>query len=86
MSAIFDYGWKKWNPPQPNPFYPPPVQPTITPEEIAEFRRLLEAARRFDEVTGQPDCETEEKKARVKDLLEDLAAEFDLNIDITFLD
>jgi hypothetical protein len=41
------------------PQTPPP--PKITDEEVAEFKRLLEKARKWDEEHGEPHCEQDEK-------------------------
>ena len=38
--------------------------------EVEELRRLLMAAKKFDEETKQPDCEMDEKVAFVKKLAE----------------
>lgn len=57
----------------------PPLQsePAVTPEEIAEFRKLLERAREYDKRNNEPDCELESKKARVRKLAEDLGVKVD---------
>lgn len=52
----------------------------ISPEEIAEFRKLLERAREYDRKMNQPECELAEKKAALKQIA---AA---LGIDISFVD
>lgn len=49
--------------------------PTITPEEIAEFRRLLERAREYDRLTNQPDCENETKVNAIIELARALGVE-----------
>lgn len=54
----------------------------LTPEEIDELRVILEKAREYDERTGQPDCETEDKIEKLKKLILELAPE----ADISFLD
>lgn len=51
-----------------------PVVPAITPEEIAEFRRLLERAREYDRRNNEPDCGMEEKKTKLRKLAEELGA------------
>jgi hypothetical protein len=38
--------------------------------EIQELKKLLKAAKMYDTVTGQPDCELEDKVALVKKLAE----------------
>jgi hypothetical protein len=38
--------------------------------EVQELKKLLEAAKKFDEATGQKDCEMEEKVAFLKKLAE----------------
>lgn len=61
-----------------NQLNPPPAPPT--PEEINEFRRLLERAREYDKRNSQPDCELEAKKQTLRTL-----AEF-WGIDISFIE
>lgn len=51
--------------------------PTITPEEIAEFRELLERARQYDIRHNQPNCELESKKKKVRDLADMLGVKVD---------
>lgn len=83
VSMISDHYIEKWqeklHPPVTVPYYarpfdpaPPLDPPTITPEEVEEFRRLLERARKYDKRTGQPDCELEEKRKTLKDLARQL--------------
>lgn len=93
MSMIYDHFFDKWRDRQPaqpiyvpNPFGPSPFPtipvpglPPITPEEIAEFRKLLDSAREYDRKHNQPDCETEEKRRKVKELAEKLG------VDISFV-
>jgi hypothetical protein len=66
------------------PYVQPDAPPTITynfPEvsreefdrlnnEVEELRTLLQAAKKFDEATGQPDCEIEEKVGLIKRIAE----------------
>lgn len=62
----------------PHPLHPlPPLQDTVSREEferlkaeMCELRKLLEAAKKYDEATGQPDCEMDEKVALLKRLAE----------------
>lgn len=35
-------------------------------KEVQELKKLLEAAKKFDEATGQPDCEMDEKVKLIK--------------------
>jgi hypothetical protein len=67
LSMIYDYGRQVW--PQ-QPYVPNPSPGTVptftvpkvpTPEEWAAFLELVEKARKFDEMTNQPDCEDPEK-------------------------
>jgi hypothetical protein len=53
----------------------PAVTPTITAEEIAEFRQLLERAREYDKRNSEPECELEEKKAAVRQIAKQLGVE-----------
>lgn len=90
-SMIMDHYWDKWKMPQqpvttPQPLptiypyaFPTPPQPIITPAEIEEFKKLLERAREYDKKHGQPDCELEEKRRKLKDLAETLG------VDISFV-
>jgi hypothetical protein len=55
--------------PQPRPFDPKELQqffapkpPAITPEEVAEFRKLLDRAREYDKRNNEPECEMAEKR------------------------
>ncbi len=51
----------------------------ITPEEIAEFRRLLDRAREYDKRNNEPECEMESKRQKLLDLAKELG------IDISFV-
>lgn len=57
-----------------------PIQPQITPEEVTEFRRLLERAREYDKRNNEPACENAEKVAALKTIAKAL------NVDISFID
>ena len=46
-----------------------PFKP-LTQEEIDEFRKLLERARQYDKDNNEPDCETDEKKKKIKAIAE----------------
>ena len=80
VSMVADHYWDKWNKPPytlpPTPVFPvPSVIPTPqmpSQEEIDEFQRLLRRAREYDKKHNEPDCELEEKKARLLKLAEDL--------------
>jgi hypothetical protein len=67
-----------WPPYSPLPAIPTqwPVNP-ITPQDIEEFRKLLDRARKYDKDNNEPDCELEEKRKKVKDLAERLGVEID---------
>jgi hypothetical protein len=53
-----------------------PIQLQVpTKEEIDEFYRLLEKARQWDIEHGEPDCGTEEKRQRLKELADELGIE-----------
>jgi hypothetical protein len=89
VSMIFDHfgdKWGKWVPPaHPAPTYPVPMPypvpvpapSPISPEEVEEFRKLLERAREYDRAHSQPDCELEEKRKKVKELAEMLGIKID---------
>jgi hypothetical protein len=59
----------------------PPIAPVpqISPEEVAEFRRLLDRAREYDKKNNEPECEMTEKVA----LLQKIAAA--LGVDLSDL-
>jgi hypothetical protein len=80
--------WNQWVPPvetSPPPPYPPwllaPVPPSTTPtlteEEVAELRKLLERAREYDRRNSEPECETEEKRERLRKLALELGVKID---------
>lgn len=95
VSMVMDHYWDKWGTyPRPSPFqqpkYPPfedpfspfvqpPVTPQITPDQIEEFKKLLERAREYDKRNKEPECELQEKKQRLLDLAKELG------VDISFL-
>lgn len=89
VSNIGDVYGRKWQPPfeiPPNP-YQPPFTITVTEVTRAEFdalrkevlalKELLEAAKRFDEATGQPDCEMGEKIAIIRKVAEAVGVNLD---------
>jgi len=45
--------------------------------EVLALRKLLEAAKEFDEQTGQPDCEVDEKVAFIKKIAEFVGVDMD---------
>lgn len=72
-------------PEPPQPYIHPATSP-VSPEEfkklaeeVEELRKLLERARKYDERTGQPECELDEKRKALKKLAEELG------VDISFL-
>lgn len=85
VSGLFDTFHERWNNPtfhdpwsNPSQWPSPALGPTIpTQEEIDEFRDLLEKARQWDRDHGEPDCEMEEKRQKLKDLAEELGVEID---------
>jgi hypothetical protein len=58
VSAVLDYGMQR-----PYPW---------TPEQIQDYERLIEEAKRFDESAGEPDCENDEKWKWYQELKEEL--------------
>lgn len=78
-SAVADHYIRKWepfvwppDPVTPSPQVIPPLiiqQPSpFTPEEVAQLKDLLQKAKDIDDATGQPDCENEEKKAKLREI------------------
>lgn len=49
--------------------------PQITQEEVEEFHRLLDRARKYDKERGEPDCELEEKRQKLLKLAGELGVE-----------
>jgi hypothetical protein len=90
VSMVMDHYWEKWQPFTRNPdpqeipggpqktIYPEPQ--AITADKINEFRRLLARAREYDRKHNEPECELEEKKAKIRDLAQSLG------IDVSFID
>jgi hypothetical protein len=87
VSMVMDHYWDKWEPIRRVPYVVPdeyipfvgPATPPlpITPEEIEEFRRLLERAREYDKKNNEPDCELQEKRERLQKLAEELGVKID---------
>lgn len=67
--------------------WPQPVTVTITEvsrlefdalkREVIELKKLLKAAKKFDEATGQPDCEMGEKIAIIRKVAEAVGVNLD---------
>jgi hypothetical protein len=75
-----DY-WKRkhdYFEPYVQPLVPFPVQPSAVPREefdalkreVEELKKLLIAAKQYDDATGQPDCEQADKMALIRKLAE----------------
>lgn len=89
VSFVGDHFKKKWDDWQPQ-IYPstgiPPFLPVSSPsqedfdrlkEEVADLRRALEAAKLIDAVTGQPDCEMEDKMEFLRKVAELVGIDLD---------
>lgn len=68
--------------PQTYPWIFQPTPPSVDEiaalrREVEELRTLLLAAKRFDEATGQPDCETEDKVALIRRVAEMVGVDLD---------
>lgn len=83
VSNIGGYIQREWGEPWTVPYRPPKIRPYPdvkpyvpppyngpTKEQFEELLELIRAGKRFDEKTGQPDCEIEEKKAYLRKLAE----------------
>lgn len=83
VSMVVDHYHDKWTkpfeytPPGPPWLGAPTVYPNITPAEIAEFRELLRKAREYDKKHNEPACESDEKKARLRKLADELGVKID---------
>jgi hypothetical protein len=47
-------------------------------EEVESLKKLLKAAKIYDDETGQPDCEIEEKMDMIKKYAESLGVDLDI--------
>jgi hypothetical protein len=81
VSNIIDTGMKTWPNPTNPEFVPwaPPVIPNTLPdimgipfEALRNWKELLEKAKKFDELTNQPNCESPEKVEYVNKLTDRL--------------
>jgi hypothetical protein len=90
VSMIGDHYARRWPPYwQPPTVYPTTgtainVTPGISRDEfealraeVAEMKELLRAAKRIDELTGQPDCEIDEKLAVLRKVAEFVGIDLD---------
>jgi hypothetical protein len=92
VSMVIDHYTDEWDrrryPPSTSPIWPPQQYepwpllepypaPTVTPQEIEEFKRLLDRAREYDRKNNEPDCELEDKRKKLKDLAKELGVEID---------
>jgi hypothetical protein len=70
VSNIGDMGGtliRPWTPTPITPFTPEQQKPW-SEESLEEFKRLLEAARKYDADTGQPECENPDKTKVVEEI------------------
>lgn len=77
VSMVMDQAIKQWPEPitTPNLTWAPPAYDGPTRAQFEELLKLLRAAKRFDEVTGQPDCELESKKDLIRKMAERLGVD-----------
>lgn len=61
VSAITQYGQLTW-----------PYPDTIPIDHMKHYRDMVEKAKKFDELTGQPDCEKPENKQWLKEVMDRL--------------
>lgn len=67
VSMIYDHFSDKWDNDRPR-------KPTL--QEIADAEEIIRKAKEYDKKNNEPDCETQEKKDRLKRLAE----EYGINI------
>lgn len=91
VSFIGDHYRDKWDEPDWGKIVQPiihPVQPfSVKPvsqedfdklkADVAEMKKLLKRAKDYDEQTGQPDCETDEKMALLRKVAEAVGIDLD---------
>lgn len=76
VSMIMDHYNDRWRVPSKiGPVFVP-ANP-ITQDEIDEFRRLLDRAREYDKRHNEPDCELDEKKERLRQLVKEQGFEIE---------
>lgn len=71
VSMVMDHYKEKWEPLT----WPTSTKPTISDEEIQEFKRLLERAREYDKRNNEPNCELDEKRQVILDIAKQLGVE-----------
>ena len=64
----FPHQWPNINPPYTQPSDISRQEFDALRREVQELKKLLEAAKKFDEVTGQPDCAMEQKVKLIKEV------------------
>lgn len=83
---IMDHYRERWTSPpyqpvivQPRLTFPPASSndPRISDAELADFRKLLERARKYDADNNEPDCELEEKKQALLKIANQLGVKID---------
>ena len=89
VSMIMDHYTERWHHHQ-QPVHPftdgtdgtgqwqqtwPQREMPINDEEVLEFRRLLDRARKYDRDNNEPNCEMDEKKQRLLELARELGAD-----------
>lgn len=78
VSMVTEHYIDKWG--QRTSAWPQPtiiVTPSISQEEVDEFRKLLDRAREYDKRNNEPDCELADKKKVLMDLAEQLGVKID---------
>ncbi len=73
VSMITDHYTDRWH--QRQYVQWPQREMPINDEEILEFRRLLDRARKYDRDNNEPNCEMDEKKQRLLELARELGAD-----------
>jgi hypothetical protein len=69
----FPAKWPNFYPPQqpyPHPSGVSDAEFEALKKEVRELKKLLKAAKEYDDATGQPDCEMEEKVKLIKAIAE----------------
>lgn len=88
MSAVMDYGrrdlvgfYKRFEVPTPNVF--PTQVPQPSPDQslirrVEALERMLREAKRYDDETAQPDCESVGKKKLLQDIADKLGVKIEI--------
>lgn len=74
VSMVTDHYIDKWRQYQQDTIT---TTPGISPQEVEEFRKLLERAREYDKRNNEPECELDSKRQALKKIAKELGVEIE---------